>query len=241
LNRSDQLRLRLEELKAGAARAKDVMDSVYEHAQEIDERKGRAEPDARTVKKWRDAVETWTKLNDLLVQAEDEYRRVGRHPLPVVVMGRKKKIVEDLQRQYGDHGPQYQMLVEMVASKKIRLESMDEAGIYGVEYDGLARALREDIGQLQRYTEATKSEAIHKEVNEVGALILGMVDRYLHDQPTLFRTIVQAVRRAIESGGAGILSVPDRLALAAPGSTRGPVQDTVDGVFRVTGNQEVAA
>jgi hypothetical protein len=197
----EQLKARVEELRGAVSQAKDVMDSVYEDTQLVHPKLGRPSPKSGTVARWKSSVSTWQSLRDELAVTEDELRRMGHSPLPAVMLGRKNRIVSDLTGQYGDHGPQYSLLVDMVASKKIRLEMLERSASFGTEYDSLSKGIRDDIAQLQRYTEATKSEAIHKEVNEVGSIILGITERHLADQPGLFKRIVSDVVRAIESGG----------------------------------------
>lgn len=107
----------------------------------------------------------------------------------------------DLKQQF-DGGPHYDLLCERVAGLHVRLKRM-EAGAReypAIEHARLNQQLLKYIAQLQRYTEAMKSEQISAEAQDVAEKILIIVERSLSTSyPELWHVVVTDVRRALES------------------------------------------
>lgn len=201
------------ELQDAVDAARDVMDACYEQVFSSKGPDGRAIPLKTDVDKWTAASKAWTDLLDKLTvaEAEDSRKTEVERGSSDEFARRKKAISDELMTQYGDHGPQYRLLVDMVASKKVRMEVMEMLGHYNrPEYDALSKLIRDDVGQLQKYTEASKSisASYTKDLNEVMAMVMGAVEVELEHQPTAFQRILVRVQRMIESSSGPMLLAP---------------------------------
>jgi hypothetical protein len=204
----------LRDLQTQLERATDVLDAAYDQTQSA------RDPDTdkpiltkSDTEKYKMALAAWSDIKDRLNAARERIRR-RRIELqaPRDAIERKEKIVAELTRQYGDLGPQYRLLVEMAASIKLRIEMMEVSGrdYTSSEFEALAKLFLNYVGQMQKYTEATKSESITKEVNEFGVVFMGFVDQIFGDQPTRVKELVKRMKMAIETGGTGLLAPPSR-------------------------------
>jgi hypothetical protein len=110
-----------------------------------------------------------------------------------------EEVRTDLLAQYGNHGAQYRLLCEMVASAWTHLRRAETAGleVQTPDYVRAMELLRRLIDQAQRYTEARKSELIVKEVNGAVRETLLIAEAHLGDQPDVFRAIVLDVRERV--------------------------------------------
>jgi alkylation response protein AidB-like acyl-CoA dehydrogenase len=109
--------------------------------------------------------------------------------------------LRELQEQF-DGGPHYDLLCERVAGLHVRLKQMEASGrdYPAAEYAYLNQQLLGYINQLQRYTEAMKTESISREAQGVAEKILQVVERNLAtSHPELWRGVVRDVRQALES------------------------------------------
>src|SRR5215831_4124535 len=91
-----------------------------------------------------------------------------------------QKLLESLQEQF-DGGPHYDLLCERVAGLSVRLKQMEQSGrsYTPAEHATLNQQLLSYIGQLQKYTEAMKSESISKETQLAVEQILALVESRL--------------------------------------------------------------
>jgi len=109
--------------------------------------------------------------------------------------------LKDLSEQF-EGGPHYQLLCERVAGLHVRLKRMESSGrdVPASEHAQLNAQLLGFINQLQKYTEAMKSESISKEAQTVAEEILQIVERHIAtSQPDLWLGVMKDVRAALEA------------------------------------------
>lgn len=112
--------------------------------------------------------------------------------------------LEELLGQF-DGGPHYRLLCERVAALTTRLKQMETSGrsYSTAEHSALNGQVLSYINQLQKYTEAMKTETISRESQAVAEAILGLVEKHLAvSQPDLFNAIMRDVRAALEAARA---------------------------------------
>ena len=129
------------------------------------------------------------------------------------ILEKKNQVMDDLLAQYGDHGPQYQLLVDLAASTKTRMDMLLTASKEdNTQYLELARMFVQTINQLQKYTEASRSisESVSRELNEVMNLVMMVVSRELEHEPSTFKRIMLSVRKMVEDamGNRALLGTP---------------------------------
>ena len=110
----------------------------------------------------------------------------------------------NLKEQF-DGGPHYDLLCERVAALTARLRRMEEGPreYPPLEHSRLNQQLLGYINQLQKYTEAMKSETLSKEAQGVAEQILMVVEKNLSvSHPELWHSVMRDVRQALETAGA---------------------------------------
>lgn len=138
------------------------------------------------VLRWQSAV------ND----AESEYRKVLLERQTDEAIARIEIVYQEYLSQYSGLGPQYEHLCKQAAIITVRMEQMQSSGRL-VPLDEFAKM--EDtyikvVGQLQKYTESTKSESISKETVAMVKAMLRVVGEVIHPvSPKLWRDAVRAV------------------------------------------------
>ena len=104
--------------------------------------------------------------------------------------------------EYGDLGPQYRMLIERMAAIDTKLKLIERSGrdVDPAEFEGLHKTHLAYVNQLQKYTEAQKTESLSKQTQDtVSAVMLIIEHRISAINPQLWREIVGDVRKAIEA------------------------------------------
>lgn len=189
--------VRVKELLNRWKECKDVLEMAYLAAQ------SRTATD-KDVAKWRSALLSWCEMWDRLVAAEAEVRqKVLESRLTESARLRFYELKDDLLAAYGDNGPQYRLLVELVADAKVRLEETRSSGrnVGTSEYAELVKLVVSGIGQLQRYTEATKVEAINRQVNQAVLMVIEIAEHVLIDHPRLFQDFAHTVDERLLAAG----------------------------------------
>lgn len=114
---------------------------------------------------------------------------------------REAQIAQSLVAEYGGNGPVYELLCRRLAEVTVRLEQLREstASMDTNEYVKLVQLQTGTVAQLQRYTEATKTETVSKEVKEVGLGIMREAEKVLGTRyPELYNEFVEAVRERLQ-------------------------------------------
>lgn len=110
-------------------------------------------------------------------------------------------LVTSLKEQFQGGGPHYDLLCERVAGLHSRLKFMEASGrdFSPQEHATLNTQLLSYVNQLQKYTEAMKSETISKETQEAVEEVLRIVERHLGTTYLeVWHAVVVDVRRALE-------------------------------------------
>jgi hypothetical protein len=145
----------------------------------------------------RNAYRRWFEISQ---QAHDLAEAVRKSkleaPAPL-----DSKLLASLQEQFTGGGPHYALLCERVAGLHMRLQHMEASGrdFSPQEHATLNTQLLSYINQLQKYTEAMKSETISKETQEAVEEVLRIVERHLGTTYLeVWHAVVKDVRRALE-------------------------------------------
>lgn len=151
---------------------------------------------ARTAQ--RGAYARWHKLT---ADADELAERARRARTSIDFAKLYDETLAELQDEFQSGGPHYDLLCERVAGLHVRLREMEQAGraYPPQEHARLNTQLLAYINQLQRYTEAMKTETISKEAQGVAEKILMIVEKNLATSyPELWRGVMREVRMALE-------------------------------------------
>jgi hypothetical protein len=150
----------------------------------------------------RNAYRRWFEIS---AQAADLAQLVRRTALEIASNQQWDRLRDDLiveLKEQFDGGPHYDLLCERVGSLTVRLKQMEASGrdFSPGEHAQLNAQLLSYINQLQKYTEAMKSESISREAQTVAENILQIVEKHCAvTYPELWLTVMKDVRAALES------------------------------------------
>lgn len=147
----------------------------------------------------------FNRYQDLRVQArkaEQELRRARlEEPLAGQWRAEYDTLRETLRAEYVGLGPQYELLCDNVASCSMRIRQMETSGreYDSGEYAEMMKLYVTLINQLQKYTEAMKSESINKQTQEVVEQIIRICESHFgNTYPEAWRKVVIDIREAVE-------------------------------------------
>jgi hypothetical protein len=146
------------------------------------------------------AFDRWSAISDMADALAKDARRA--RPLDRDFEKLYQATFTELREQFADGGPHYDLLCERVAGLHVRLKRMERSTreYPAAEHARLNHQLLSYINQLQRYTEAMKTESISREAQGVAEKLLQVVERNLAtSHPELWRSVVRDVRLALES------------------------------------------
>lgn len=109
-----------------------------------------------------------------------------------------------LLRQYGDLGPQYEIVCGLLAGLEYQQEQSQLSGrqIPIPELVSLNKSILDTVATLQRYTESTKSESLTRDRNELGlALMLIMEKHFALQQPQQWARALAEVKGRLGAPG----------------------------------------
>lgn len=110
---------------------------------------------------------------------------------------RCREVRAALYQKYGDLGPQYAILVDVVARAVAWAEEADEKGDRS-ECAAWDRMVRESVAALQRFTESTKEPIIQKRIREKVRIVLEIVEQEIAPQaPELWLTALRALEQRL--------------------------------------------
>jgi len=133
-------------------------------------------------KELRNAYRRWFEISNQAIDLGEKFRR-AKLELPRTHQWETQyqEMLHDFAAQYEEGGPQYRLLCERVAGLTIRLRQMESSGrdFNQSEYNQTNASLLSFVNQLQRFTEATRTEAVSKEAQAVAEAIMAVVDRHI--------------------------------------------------------------
>lgn len=155
----------------------------------------------QALRKQRNAYRRWFEIQHQATAMEQEVRRRQLESL-VIFRSFYEDTYTQLMDAYGDLGPQYRLLVERAAALDARIKVMDQSA-RDVPTDEVAEMNKLHLSlmnQLQRYTEATKTESLTRQTQEtIQQLMIIVEHRVSPTNPQLWREIVHDVRTAVET------------------------------------------
>lgn len=153
------------------------------------------------LRKQRNSYRRWYEIQAQATQLEQEARRRQLESLSLFQQ-RFTQTHDDLMEHYGDLGPQYRLLVERLAAIDAKLNIIDNSqrDVSIQEISELNKLHTSLMNQLQRYTEATKTESLTRQTQETIQQLLIIVEhKVAPSNPQLWREIVHDVRTAVEA------------------------------------------
>jgi hypothetical protein len=190
---------RLDVVLQQLARARAEWEAAVALADEVAENAPVPEHVERARAEVRAAFERWSPIADQADRLAKDARRA--RPMDGGYQKLYQHTLEDLKGQF-DGGPHYDLLCERVAGLHVHLKRMETSTreYPAADHARLNQQLLSYINQLQKYTEAMKSESISKEAQGVAEKILLIVEKNLATSyPELWRGVMREVRTALES------------------------------------------
>ena len=149
----------------------------------------------------RNAYRRWYDAQNQGVSLEQEIRRRKLESLSLY-MRQYEDTRTALLAEYGDLGPQYRLLIERMAAVDTRIKVMERSGrdVDTSEFSELHKTHLSYVNQLQKYTEAQKTESMSKQTQDTVSAVMVIIEhRLAATNPSLWREIVGDVRKAIEA------------------------------------------
>lgn len=112
------------------------------------------------------------------------------------IAARRQRLLDE----YGDRGPQYEILCGMLADLEYQRSQSRTSGrnVEITEIVSLNDAVIRTIHQLQRFTETTKSESFSKNMNDMGYALMTIVEKHFGaSQPNQFRAMLAEVKQRL--------------------------------------------
>ncbi len=184
---------RLRDLLAVQAQARDILDLSYQAAESPDS-------NASEVARYKKALEAWTEVSAQVEVTEGKYRKAALETQNIQKwQTRFQEVSHSLLKEYGNLGPQYEILVAELARTVIKREQLDNSGreVSHEEWTKISSQIKDLTNQLQRYTEAVKTEVIKTATQDAILKTLEVVERALSDHPHLWASVVSEVRTAV--------------------------------------------
>ena len=185
-------------------RSKDEWDEACRLSDDIDPADADLLEESR--KNVRNAYRRWFEISQQAYDLSESLRRAQLElPKSPEFDSAYDELLVSLKDQFTEGGPHYDLLCERVAGLHTRLRQMEASGraFSPAEHAQLNTQLLAYINQLQKYTEAMKSEQISKETQAVVSTVLSLVERHLSvSYPELWLAVFQDVRRALEASNA---------------------------------------
>lgn len=195
------------------ARLKTMLDELQRAQLDLDKARYQADeippgtPDdviEAALRKQRNAYRRWFEISQQATTLEQEARRRQLESLQLF-RNEYQQTYDALIEAYGDLGPQYRLIVERAASIDARIKVLDQSqrNISTDEVAELTKLHLSLMNQLQRYTEATKTESLTRQTQEtIQQLMIIVEHRVAPTNPALWREIVHDVRSAVEQQSA---------------------------------------
>lgn len=183
----------VEETKIYLQKAKDRLDA------HTDKEEGWGEAGTKIFVALSGQVLRWQSA---LGEAEDHLRQLILERQTEEARQQAEALYTDLIEQYGGMGKQYELLCKRLAEITVKIEQANASGrlVSAEEFSKLYDMHIKAVGQLQKYTEATKSETLTKETREYLTALLRVMEPHLAPvAPSAWRDALQAVRAKINA------------------------------------------
>jgi hypothetical protein len=148
----------------------------------------------------------YNRWYELQQQAHKVEQEVRRRKLEAPLAGRWRdefnRLREELTEQYAGLGAHYDLLCDNCAATAVRLRQMEESGrdFDSGEYVELHKLHLGYVNQLQKYTEAMKSESINRQTQEVAEKLVQIFERHFGTSfPEQWREAVADLKKEIEA------------------------------------------
>jgi hypothetical protein len=150
----------------------------------------------------RDAYRRWFEISGQASELAETVRRSHLELHSSQTWQRvRAALATQLKDQFEGGGPHYDLLCERTAALHVRLQQMESSGrdYSAQEHAALNTQMLAYINQLQKYTEAMKSESISREAQSVAETILSLVEKHCATTyPELWLGITRDVRATLE-------------------------------------------
>lgn len=186
----------LDSLGSELQRAKRLMDMAYEQASADGS-------DPKDRQRYFNASQVWSRLIDQFSREQQRVEAMERdQQLSAAWQQEADDLAAHLTARYERYGPHYILLCQSVAPLVIKLRKSYSGGIRLTpsEQTDLLRAIMQIVGQLQKHTESTKTEAGMS--HDIATRVLKVVEAHLVQQPNTWAEIVQDVRKQLSAGNA---------------------------------------
>lgn len=137
------------------------------------------------------------ELERLEDQARQRLLEIPSGPAALADIAARKRRLMD---HYGDLGPQYEILCEALADLEYQREQTRRSGrnVPVTEIVSLNDSLLRTINQLQKFTETTKSESLSKNMNEMGAALMLIVEKHFATaMPRQFAAMLAEIKQRL--------------------------------------------
>jgi len=145
----------------------------------------------------------WFELTAQARNAEGEVRKRSlERPLSGHWSQEYNTLRQSLREEYDGLGPHYELLCDNCAAISIRLRQMEASGrdYDSGEYTDIHKLYLTYINQLQKYTEAMKSESINRQTQDVAERLVQIFERHFGNAyPVEWKTAVDELRQVVES------------------------------------------
>ncbi len=116
---------------------------------------------------------------------------------------RAADLTEQLSEEYGQRGPQYDILVRRLVFAEVSVEQLEKSGrnFETGEYRNANRAVLEATQALQKYTESQKSEVVQKAQQTAMLMIMEVAERVIAPKyPEAWAMVVDEIERLLPAG-----------------------------------------
>lgn len=116
---------------------------------------------------------------------------------------RARELQEHFTDQYGDRGPQYEVLIRRLVFAEISVEQLEKSGrnFDTGEWRGANKAVLDAIQALQKYTESQKSEMIQTAQQRAMLVIMEIAERVIAPKyPEAWARVVEEIERQLPAG-----------------------------------------
>lgn len=144
----------------------------------------------------------YQELNTQARKAEADFRRRAvEAPLTGRWSQEHVRLRRELQQQYEGLGPQYDLLCDNAAATAVMLRQLEMAGgdFDMSTWKDINELHLKYVGQLQRYTEAMKSESVNRQTQEVAIEIIRVFEAHFGNAyPDVWRKATIEIKSLIE-------------------------------------------
>ena len=116
---------------------------------------------------------------------------------------RAQELAESLADEYGQRGPQYDILIRRLVFAEVNVEQLEKSGrAYDTgEWRSANRAVLEATQALQKYTESQKSEVVQRAQQSAMLMIMEIAERVIAPKyPEAWAMVVDEIEHLLPAG-----------------------------------------